>query len=130
MSWNIKATRLTFSSKLYSELDILLSLDTLLSPINFIRVGPLVVRLGHGYGYKWTDPGKTASRYHLEAILLDGYPLLKNGADLGDYNVILAYFRVRFKGKVSIYSRKTCIIFLLSLLIIISSLLSLASNTL
>ena len=88
-----------------------------------------LLRLGHGYGYKWTDPGKTASRYYLKAILLDGYPLLKNKADLGDYNVILAYFRVRFKGKVSIYSSKTRTIFLLSLLIIISSLSSLAFNT-
>lgn len=87
-------------------------------------------RLGHGYKYKWIDPGRTAFRYHLEAILLDRYPLLKNGADLGDYNVILAYFRVKFKSEVLIYFNKTYIIFLLSLLIIISSLSSLAFNTL
>jgi hypothetical protein len=95
--------------------------------------GELIVtlksRLGHGYGYKWTDPGRTASGYHPEAILLDGYPPLKNGADLGDYNVILAYFRVRFRGEVSIYSSKTRIIFPPSSLIIISSSSLLASNT-
>ena len=91
--------------------------------------GSCLRRLGHGYGYKWTDPGRTASGYHLEAILLDGYPLLKNGADLGDYDVILAYFRVRFRGEVSTYSSKTRTILPLSLLIIISSLSSLASST-
>ena len=87
------------------------------------------IRLGHGYGYKWTDPGRTASGYYLEAILLDRYPPLKNGADLGDYNVILAYFRVRFKGEVSTYFSKTGIILPLSLLIIIFSLSSSASST-
>ena len=91
--------------------------------------GSLDSRLGHGYGYKWTDPGRTASGYHPEAILLDGYPPLKNGADLGDYDVILAYFRVRFRGEVSIYSSKTRTIFPLSSLIIISSSSSSASNT-
>jgi hypothetical protein len=88
-----------------------------------------LIRLGHGYGYKWTDPGRTASGYHPEAILLDRYPPLKNGADLGDYDVILAYFRVRFRGEVSIYSSKTRIIFPPSSLIIISSSSSSASNT-
>jgi len=94
-----------------------------------VSVVPFLPRLGHGYGYKWTDPGRTASGYHPEAILLDGYPPLKNGADLGDYDVILAYFRVRFRGEVSIYSSKTRTIFPLSSLIIISSSSSSASNT-
>jgi hypothetical protein len=35
-------------------------------------------RLGHGYGYKWIDPSRHTSRYHLEAILLGRVSSIKN----------------------------------------------------
>jgi hypothetical protein len=53
------------------------------------------LRHGHGYVYKWMDPGKTTSGYHPEAICWMEYPPSKIWTDLEDYNVIFAYFGVR-----------------------------------
>jgi hypothetical protein len=70
------------------------------------------------------DPGRLTSGYYLEAISLGGVPLSKLWADLEDYDVIFAYFRVRFRVEVWFYSSKTCLILLIFSLIIISLSLS------